>query len=428
MSIAVIGGGVSGMAACYYLLQQGHCVDLFEASTDLGGRVASQQMSGRWIDLGGKNIGLKYQLFREFVENLGVNQYDYFGLNSSQLKGNQLIKIDGGKSMFRKLFNLWRLAGTQGLIKLWPLLSALRQDIDQGFLNTPYFNELAHRLDDPALHQYFGQQAAEYFLRPLTVRMNAAEPNECFLGNLGSNLRLILDSYEQLKGGMHSVVEAFSAQNNKLNITTDARVLALDSYNNEWQLKIYKDNQTLEKNYQKVVVALPASQAKQFFLPDSPLHQNLAKIRYEPLAIAVVEYDKPVFTTSHRAMVLGAEHPVSNIGAYGIEDLNWVRYTFSGQNFRQHLSADTTPEQAIGLAENLAEPFFNIRGNQRQNQVYRYFNLGLCAYSQHHAPLLNQIQKDLPKGLFLTGDYWRGASIEACFKAAQETVQTMAST
>ncbi len=41
-------------------------------------------------------------------------------------------------------------------------------------------------------------------------RMNGAEPEEAYVGNLGSNLRMVLDTYDQLIHGMQPVLEQFS--------------------------------------------------------------------------------------------------------------------------------------------------------------------------------------------------------------------------
>jgi len=56
------------------------------------------------------------------------------------------------------------------------------------------------------------------------------------------------------------------------------------------------------------------------------------------------------------------------------------------------------------------------------------FTQGLCAYTPYHAGFVRNLQRDLSQtaGLYLTGDYMQGASIEACFRAASTCVNRLA--
>ena len=78
--VAVIGGGVSGLASAHYLARQGWQVDLYEASDRLGGRMAISHLNGQEICLGGKNIGYQYKEFRQFLEYYGPAKYEYLSL------------------------------------------------------------------------------------------------------------------------------------------------------------------------------------------------------------------------------------------------------------------------------------------------------------------------------------------------------------
>src|SRR5258706_9231111 len=62
----VVGGGVSGMAASYFLQQHGFDSEIIEKDGALGGRMGTLQLGERWIDFGGKNVGKGYKLFRQF--------------------------------------------------------------------------------------------------------------------------------------------------------------------------------------------------------------------------------------------------------------------------------------------------------------------------------------------------------------------------
>ena len=52
MEVAVVGGGITGLAAAWELLQAGVGVTVFEASHRLGGKVLTEDVGGRPVDLG----------------------------------------------------------------------------------------------------------------------------------------------------------------------------------------------------------------------------------------------------------------------------------------------------------------------------------------------------------------------------------------
>ncbi len=50
MRVGIIGGGISGLTAAYYLLKAGHQVTVFEAAPTVGGLASSIQVQGAWVD------------------------------------------------------------------------------------------------------------------------------------------------------------------------------------------------------------------------------------------------------------------------------------------------------------------------------------------------------------------------------------------
>jgi len=430
--VAVIGGGISGIATAFYLTQRNFEVDLYEAADRIGGRIGSEILDGRWLDFGGKNIGKKYRLFRDFVKQCGPLDYEYFGFNTSQIINNRVVRINKEGA---KLFNTLRLIGLcgfDGIRKLSPLVLAILQNRQQGALDSDYFNRLAEQNDQLSLAGFLNEPCLSNIVRPVTVRMNGAEPDECYPGNFGSNLALVLDSYEQLKHGMHGMLDAFQgkAKVGSLRVLTGHSVTSISSDQMTDTISIgYMHGVTpATAVYDRVISALPATRLSVLLDESLPkVSALLRQVRYYPVVVALVKYSYDVFDKSQRAMVFDHSFPLSNAGAYGINDLNLVRYTFSGRVSRSVISANSDPEEVIALGEQIASPYFAIRGNIRESFAYRYLSEGLCAYSQLHHRLLRDIDKQLESfaGFAATGDYRRGASIEACFRAAGECVDTL---
>jgi len=103
--VAVIGGGVSGIACAHYLTKKGVQVSLFEEGDRLGGRMARDTLGNKSICLGGKNIGYQYKEFREFLSAYGDPEYEYFGINSSRIRNGEIVTFDS-KNKLKSILNL----------------------------------------------------------------------------------------------------------------------------------------------------------------------------------------------------------------------------------------------------------------------------------------------------------------------------------
>ncbi len=72
-------------------------MELIEGGDRRGGRIATCSLGDRQVAMGGKNIGKGYNLFRQFTETMGNNPYEFFGLNSSQVKNGKIFTLDGSR-------------------------------------------------------------------------------------------------------------------------------------------------------------------------------------------------------------------------------------------------------------------------------------------------------------------------------------------
>jgi oxygen-dependent protoporphyrinogen oxidase len=174
-------------------------------------------------------------------------------------------------------------------------------------------------------------------------------------------------------------------------------------------------------------VAAPAPAAARLLDPVRPAAARaLRRIRYFPVMVIVARYRQPVFTPQVRAIVFRPDQPLSNAGAYGAGQLDTVRYTFSGRAAREAITSED-PEALLRRAETLLGAHMPVRTEQRCDFVARRFDDGLCAYAPHHADVKVAVSEALrdADGIALAGDYLRGASIEACFRAAQGAVESL---
>ncbi|PTF61455.1 dehydrosqualene desaturase, partial [Staphylococcus chromogenes] len=76
MKIAVIGGGVSGLAAASRLAANGHQVDLYEKNQQIGGRMNQIKQDGFTFDMG-PTIVMMPEIYRDVFNYAKKNMNDY---------------------------------------------------------------------------------------------------------------------------------------------------------------------------------------------------------------------------------------------------------------------------------------------------------------------------------------------------------------
>jgi oxygen-dependent protoporphyrinogen oxidase len=423
----IVGGGASGLAAAFFLKQRGLESAIVERDRTLGGRMGTVRLGDRSLDCGGKNIGRKYKLFRQFAASVGAYPFEYFGLNSSQAIDGK-VKTFEARARWRTLVDLTRGVATRDVLRFGHLLWRVKMDEAAGYLGSPLSRTLAVRFDDRPASQHFSPEFCRRVIRPMSVRMNGGEPDEIYVGNLGSNLRMILDTYEQFQHGLapllHDVEQCYDV---RLNAAAESLLVSGGRVSG---VRVRSaDGRTTDVHGSGVILATPAHASATLTEPILPaLAAHLRTVAYYPVTLIVAEYDRPIFTSSVRAFVFGEDEVVSNAGAYGINDLNLVRYTFSGKTARQSMSKEVDAERLLKAGEDALAKYMPLDTTWRRRFVTRQFNPGLCAYAPNHGRLLDRLAQELRTvpGLYLTGDYIQGASIEACFRAASACVNRLA--
>ncbi|MCP4655466.1 MAG: FAD-dependent oxidoreductase [bacterium] len=424
---AVVGGGASGVAAAWLLRRHGLETELIERQENLGGRIGCCRLGDRVVDFGGKNIGKGYRLFRRFTAEMGDNPYEAFGLNSCRIDNGKLLRFDA-RSRWRNAASFLSRCSPRDGWRFLRMLAAVKWNDDNGYLGGSYFSALDDRLPARKVSDFFGRRFCELVMRPLAVRTNGAEPDEIFLGNLGSNLRMILDSYEQLTNGMGPLFEQFTA-GGPVRFGSEVRGLIVRR-GRVCGLRIRGPQGDEERPYAGVVLATPASVSAEISAESAPdLAETLRQVRYFPVTIIIAEYQKPIFNHDVRALVFGSDCALSNAGVYGINDMNILRYTFSGCRARELMQELGTDELLRYGEENLSR-YVAVSSELRVRFAARHFRNGLCAFAPRHAPFVQSLESTLDRlpGLYLTGDYLQGASIEACFRAAQRCCDRIATT
>lgn len=428
-TVAVVGGGISGISAALALQRRGDRPLLLDSADVLGGRVGLHHLGDRPIMLGGKNIGHRYTHLRSLLAELDGGTFQDFGINTSTVQGGQLLPLDSSRP-FASLRSLLRMGTPRDLLRLSRLARTVRRHEEARFLGSPQFRRLAERHDDPALTDYFSPRMTSSLLRLATVRMNGAEPEEAHLGNLGTNLGLLTDTFEQLD---HGLGPALSRVPELVDVRLNSRVTGLRPHATgvdvRWNASSSSSPSAHPTHTQHVdgaVLALPAHAAAPLLAPHQlGLAGLLATVRYFPATVVVARYASDVFAPDVRAVAMG-DGLCSNVGAYGRRDLNLVRYTFSGRRGRFENPTTEEVDRLVSDAEARLSDALGRPLPDRLDWTWRHWPAAYCAYTRHHARLLDHIAAEaqpLAGRISLAGDYLLGASLEACCRSGEAAVE-----
>ncbi|WP_433732515.1 protoporphyrinogen/coproporphyrinogen oxidase [Nocardia sp. CA-129566] len=423
--LAVVGAGIAGMTAALQLHKAGYRVELIEQMEVLGGRFGVDRLGERPVMTGGKNLGRKYSALREFLAEFGEPEYEEFGINTSRVLDGEILTLDSRQSAWDKISRLRRLGPVRDLLKLAYLGFLVRRKEENRFLGSAAFTRIADRNDDRPLSAHFSPRIVRNMFRPMNVRMNGAEPDEVYLGTFGTNLNMIMDTYDQLTHGISPIIDELSElvyvrTNTKVEQvrTADGRVIGLGISEH--------GGPVADHYYDGVVLASPAHATAEIVKSELPaLSDLLREVKYFPAAVVLVEYDRPVFGTEVRAIVLD-DGPCSNAGVYGINDLHIVRYTFSGRHARP-TPTDEVLDQWIDNAERQLTGLLGVDHVNRVHTVKRIWDAAYCAYVPFHGKFLSQVHSEVATtpGLELAGDYLRGAPLEASCRSGIEAADKL---
>ncbi|WP_454119436.1 FAD-dependent oxidoreductase [Microbacterium lacticum] len=425
MKVVVIGGGWSGIAAAWYARQAGADVEIVDDQPSLGGRSRSVTMGDRTVTLGGKNIGRRYTRFRHFIDDHHGGDWEHFGISTSRIENGKVKTIEGNRRG-RAAMSILRHAKLSDAARLLRYGRAVQRNADNRFLDGPAFIEVT-KTTDPTMDKAFSRYVTDHLIRPMTVRMNGAEPDEAYLGNLGTNLALVLDSFDQLTAGFEPALNAFSRT---IAVRQEEAVTKIDmDAAGTWTVTaVRQDGSPHEIQGDKVVLAIPAGAAAALLAPIAPTAvQLLQGVPYNPVGVVVAEYPQPVFDVTGRALMFPAGHVISNAGAYGKDDRNIVRYTLSGRAARPVLENDPSEDELLALGERELAGAMDTAIPPASAVVSGTWRQGLCAYGPHHHRQMEKIRASLKgvQGLALAGDYVCGASIEACFRSGERAADAL---
>lgn len=317
LPVAVIGGGVTGLAAAYQLTKLGRPVRLFEASQRLGGAVRTERTDGWLIEAGPNTLQENSRAVAELIRELGLDGERVVANTAAK---NRFLVRDGN------LRAVPRSPGTFLTTPLFSFATKLR-------IATEVFKRPRRRPSDVSLadliRDHFGQEVVDYALNPFVSGVYAGDPRKLSARRSfpslweaeqrhGSLIRGLMARGKTRKAaghpksqiisfrtGLQALVDALSAKLPDASVQLNAKIEGLVP-GSPWRLVWTANGETRTDEFSAVILAAPASALAQFTfgsLGERPL-ALLDAIEHPPVASVFLG-----FRRDHM------QHPLDGFGA-----------------------------------------------------------------------------------------------------------------
>ncbi len=455
--IAVVGGGIAGLAAAYELNKQARergtplGVDLFESSARLGGAILTEREVDYVLDAGPdailtlkpwaldlcRELGLEDEIIPTRDEHRGVALYSRGRLRS--------LPYGTGSSAVRKVKAYlgsgvvsWRAKLRMAADLLLPRGEARDDESMADFFGRRLGREAVERIVDPLIAGIYSgdpDKLSIYSTFPRFPQM-VAKRRSILLTLLrapqsarsGSRTLPIFCS---LRDGLGRMVESITDRLEGTNIYLNAPVIAVERSRGGYALVT---SQGRRNEYSAVILTAPAWVAARLLegLAPEPA-RRMRKIRYVSSATVFLAYRRSDLS----APLQGYGFLVPACESRRINGATWISNKFhhrspeEGFLTRCFIGGDRTGEQLeadddrlVGICRDELREIAGIAAQPLFSRVYRWRESG-PQYDVGHAELVATIDEELAglSGLHVTGSGYRGIGIPDCVYDGRETAR-----
>lgn len=443
MKVAIIGGGISGLATAFYILDQKpqSQITLFEKMPELGGKMKTKEVEGF--------------LFEEGSNGFLSNKPDTLDLVKLAHCEDALLRSDDN-ARIRYIYKdaLHQLPESAKAFLKTPLLSL------SGKLRVAweYFTPAKKDINDETLQSFgyrrVGKEMTDTFLDAMVAGIFASKPDKISVFSAFPAVVKLEKEYGGLFRGMIAkkkkeagpggVLMSFKkgvstfiqglANAMKIKIYTNAPVRKIEK--KEGQYLLYVND--MEEIFDMVVLATPSYESADMVENfDEELAKDLKDIEYSPISVIGFGYNNLshplkgfglLTTTSAKKDILGVLWDSSIFPDRAPTGKKSVRVMIGGQ--RNPELAHKSDEELIAMAKKGIEQTMGI--NEVPDVVYvKKYAKGIPNYRVGHQVHMRNLFKRLEahKGLFLSSNAYFGVGLNDCVnnakKVACEVVKAM---
>ena len=459
--IAIIGGGISGLSAAFYLerlRQEGVSLDytLYESSDRFGGSMFSEHVDGCVVEAGPDSFLTEKPWAQTLARDIGLED-QLIGSNDPQRKtyilvnGKLVVIPDGLMFMvptkllpivFTPLFS-WGTKLRMAAEWLHPPRRSKEDETVAALVQRHYGPEMVDRLADPLLSGVYGGEAATLSIRAVLPRFADMESKYGSLGRAMIAARKKMPSairsakplplFTSMRTGMQQMVDGVLARVNRSALRSSSPVRQLDFRDGVWQVA---SDRGIEP-YDAVIVAIPAPAASSLLRTVQPdLANELGAIAYSSSVTVTLGYQKDVLdalppgfgflvprTEGKRMLACTFVH--TKFPHRAPPDRALLRVFLGGSRDEEILSVPD--DKIIDLVRAELRQILAVSAQPRFSRVYKWKG-AMAQYSVGHLERLDRIERlrlTLP-GLALAGNAYRGIGVPDCILSGKKAAEQLA--
>lgn len=455
--IVIIGGGIAGLTAAFYLKKQikeenlPYEVNVIEASNRLGGKIKTERRDGFTMERGPDSFLIRKQSAERLVREVGLgDKLVTNGTGKSYiLIGNELHSMPQGSFM-----GIPTQVKPFLLSDLFSIAGKLRAGMD-------FIRPKGMPQDDQSLGKFFrkrfGDELVENLIEPLLSGIYAGDIDDLSLmatfpnfyeleQKYGSIVRGLQKSmpktkntgkkrsmFYSLEGGLQTLVEALEQALGDEMIYKNTKVKSLEKINSNYQLSL-SDGSIV--NADAVMVATPFASMKQM-LGSYDFIQKLGEMKATSVANVVLAFDQSAIKED----IDGTGFVVSRNSSNRITACTWTHKKWpettvpEGKALLRCYVGRPGDEEVIHLSDDGLEELvladlnkiMRIDGKPLFSVVTRWEN-AMPQYRVGHKQLVEKLEGDLMEhlpGVYVAGSPYKGIGIPDCIDQGEETVKKM---
>ena len=471
--IAIIGGGISGLAAAYELEERRRTdadVDyvLYESSARLGGVLRTDHVDGCIVEAGPDSFITEKPWATDLCRDIGLAD-QLIGSNDADRKTyilthGRLVEIPDGLMFMvptkvlptglSALFS-WKtkLRMTQELFHPRQAIAGNENNHDESvasFVERHYGWEMVDRLADPLLSGIYGGEAANLSVLAVLPRFAEMERTHGSLGRAmlvaRKNARKKMSSgprepapplFTSLRNGMQHLAETIVSRLRSSSLVTNAPVQAIQREAESWVVSAGLQSDAFDA----VIIALPAAAAARVLRIASPeLSTELAAIQYSSSITVGLGYGRDVRQSlppgfgflvprSEGKRLLATTFVHNKFPHRAPGDRALLRCFFAGRNAEDVWAL--SDEQIVGIVRNelqqiLGPQITGLRDEPLFARVYRWKS-AMAQYGVGHLDRLERIERLRQKlpGVALAGNAYRGIGVPDCVRSGRDAAKQL---
>ncbi|MET3683503.1 oxygen-dependent protoporphyrinogen oxidase [Alkalibacillus flavidus] len=452
--IAIIGGGITGLTAAYYMQKQNVNADvtLFEASNQLGGKISTVERDGFTIERGPDSFLERKKTAKELVHDLGLGNHLIRSATGKAfiLSQDQLHPMPAGAVMGvptdLKPFVRSALFTTSGKLNALKDFVTSRTDVD-GDISVGHF-----------FRRRLGDQVVDRLIHPLISGIYAGNIDDLSLKATFPHFLQMENKYGSLIRGLQKTTPKQQTSGNKqgmfltlegglktlVNGLTDAlecdmhtgtQVEQVSKQDGRYVLDVAGWDEPFEADY--VIATTPHQVTAQMF-SDYAFMRDFQQTKSTSVANVAMAFDED----SVKNLPDGTGFVVSRKEGYRITACTWTHKKWPhttpdgsvllrayvgkpGDEDVLDLSDDEIADLVIGDLKKI----MTVEGEPKFYVVTRWYD-AMPQYTVGHLDrveaLEKQLEAELP-GVYLIGNAYRGVGLPDCMDQAIRTVKTIES-